>query len=204
MLQSSSRSCEGGLNFQHLHYITIAVCCHFFPFIITISIYITFSVTFSMYFHYDRGHFFLVVILVSKQSNDMDPAVMYWCVCETRPGGQWSGLYQYFCRLLRLLLLGTIQEIRGQQGEAFYDYIIFPLTWRMRRCRCQNSILRPTCPCMLAWSPAAVCGGGVCSVTRASSGQASDQQVAAISPQHLNTSNNVSSVSLVSIMLLVS
>ena len=56
----------------------------------------------------------------------------------------------------------------------------------------------------LSLYPAAVCGGGVCSVTRASSGQASDQQVAAISPQHLNTSNNVSSVSLVSIILPVS
>ena len=56
-------------------------------------------------------------------------------------------------------------------------------------------------PVWVRWSPAAVCGGGVCSVTRASSGQASDQQVAAISPQHLNTLN---SVSLVSIILPVS
>ena len=91
--RAAADNVRGGLNFQHLHYITIAVCCHFFPFIITISIYITFSVTFSMYFHYDRGHFFLVLKLVSKQSN-MPLQFVTWsydvlmCVCETRAGGQ--------------------------------------------------------------------------------------------------------------------
>ena len=200
---------RGGLNFQHLHYITIAVCCHFFPFIITISIYITFSVTFSMYFHYDRGHFFLVLKLVSKQGN-MPLQFVTWsydvlmCVCETRAGGQayinisaafsvcyyyrdhskytWSGRGKG----VRLLPTIVVHQIRVYIGANL------------------TPAPRSQSVAAMSPSPAAVCGGGVFSVTRASSGQASDQQVAAITPQHLNTLNNVNSVSLVSLILPVS
>ena len=80
-----------------------------------------------MYFHYDRGHFFLVLKLVSKQGN-MPLQFVTWsydvlmCVC-VKPEPAVRPISIFLPPSPFVIIIGTIQNIRGQaeaRGSGFF------------------------------------------------------------------------------------